>query len=111
MRAAQLYLFLTYEPEGGRWSTLCPGHLTPGKENWYLLYRRLDEPWGWPEHVQKISPPPGLEPPSTQPIVYHYTSYANAASTLMVSSQKKKRPEWVNIYESMAANNELVKPT
>jgi len=29
----------------------------------------------------------------------------------MVSSQKKKRPEWVNIYESIAANNELVKPT
>jgi len=23
----------------------------------------------------------------------------------MVISQKKKRPEWVNIYESMAANN------
>jgi len=110
MRASQLYL-LTYELEGGGWSTPCPGHLTPGKENWYLLYRRLDEPWGWPEHVQKISPPQGLEPPSTQPIVYRYTSYTTAASTLMVSSQKKKRPEWVNIYESIAANNELVKPT
>jgi len=29
----------------------------------------------------------------------------------MVSSQKKKRPEWVNIYECMTANNEFVKPT
>jgi hypothetical protein len=29
----------------------------------------------------------------------------------MVSSQKKKRPEWVNIYECMAANNVFVKPT
>jgi hypothetical protein len=71
----------------------------------------LDEPWGWPEHVRKISPPPGLEPPTAQPIVCCYTSYATAASTIMGSSQKKKRPEWVNIYESMAASNEFVKPT
>jgi hypothetical protein len=61
--------------------------------------------------VQKISPPPGLEPPTAQPIVRRYTNYATAASAIMVSSQKKKRPEWVNIYESMAANNEFVKPT
>jgi hypothetical protein len=88
--ASQLYLFLTSELEGVGWSTPCPGHLTPGEENWYLLYTRLDEPWGWPEHVQKISPPPGLEPPTTQPIVGRYTSHATAASTIMVSSQGKK---------------------
>jgi len=75
------------------------------------MYGRLDERWGWPEHAQKISPPPGLEPPNAQPRVCHYTSYATAASTIMVSSQKKKRPEWVNIYECMTANNEFVKPT
>lgn len=111
MGASHLYLFLTSELEGGGWSTPSPGHLTSGKENCYLMYRRLDEPWGWPEHVQKISPPPGLESPTAQPVVCRYTSYATAASTIMISSQKKKRPEWVNIYESMTANNEFVKPT
>jgi hypothetical protein len=29
----------------------------------------------------------------------------------MLSSQGKKRPEWINIYKGMAANNEFVKPT
>ena len=40
------------------------------------LYRRLDTPHGQSEQVQKISPPPGFDPRTAQPIAGHYTDYA-----------------------------------
>ena len=49
-----------------------PAALPPGKTR-YPLYRRLGGPQGWSGQVQKISPPPGLDPRSVQPLMSRYT--------------------------------------
>jgi hypothetical protein len=60
--------------EGG-WSTPGPGRFTPGKDP-ALLYRRLGGPKGRSERVRKISPPPGLDPRTVQPVASRYTDCA-----------------------------------
>jgi len=49
--------------------------LPPGKTR-YPLYRRLGEPQGRSGQVRKISPPPGFDPRTVQPVVSRYTDYA-----------------------------------
>jgi hypothetical protein len=94
--------FLNLRARGGRRSIPCLSHLTPGNKTQYPLYRRLGEPQDQSEWVQRILPPPELEPPPVQPICC-YTSYTITASIITGSSRQKKRPEWVNIYKSMTA--------
>ena len=48
---------------------------TPGK-TWYPLYRRLGGPQGLSGQVRKISPPPGFDPQTVQPVASRYTDYA-----------------------------------
>jgi hypothetical protein len=57
---------------GGR-STPFSGRFTPGKETRYPLYRRLGGPQGRSERVRKISPPPGFDPRTVQPVTSRYT--------------------------------------
>jgi hypothetical protein len=45
-----------------------PAALPPGKTR-NPLYRRLGGPQGRSEHVRKISPPPGFDPRTVQPVV------------------------------------------
>ena len=47
---------------------------TPGK-TWYPLYRRLGGPQGRSGLVRKISPPPGFDPRTVQPVASRYTHY------------------------------------
>jgi hypothetical protein len=56
-------------------STLCPTHFTPGKETWYLFYRRLGRPLSQPGQVRKILPPLGFYPQIVHSIVSHYINY------------------------------------
>jgi hypothetical protein len=49
--------------------------LPPGKTR-YPLYRRLGGPQGQSGRVQKISPPPGFDPWTAQPIVSSETDWA-----------------------------------
>lgn len=35
---------------------------------WYPLCRMLDGPDGWSEQAQKITPPPGFDPGTIQPV-------------------------------------------
>ena len=49
--------------------------LPPGRTR-YLLYRRLGGPQGRSGRVRKISPPPGFDPRTVQPIARHYTDCA-----------------------------------
>jgi hypothetical protein len=51
----------------------------PGKQTRYPLYRRLGWTQGWSGRVQKISPPPGFDPWTIQPIVSCYTDYTISA--------------------------------
>ena len=60
----------------GEGSASCPGrYLPPGKTR-YTLYRRLGGPQGQSGQVRKISPPPGFDPRTVQPVASRYTDYA-----------------------------------
>jgi len=48
-----------------------PAALPPGK-TWYPLYRRLGGRQGRSGRVRKISPPPGFDPRTVQPIASRY---------------------------------------
>src|SRR5215471_6922191 len=50
--------------------------LPPGKTR-YPLYRRLGEPQGRSGQVRKISPSPGFDPRTVQPVASRYTDYAS----------------------------------
>jgi len=64
-----------------------PGCFTPGKETHYPLYMRLVGPKGQSGRVWKISPPPGFDPWTVQPIVSLYTEYVNLAHVVVVECQ------------------------
>ena len=49
-----------------------PAALPPGKTR-YPLYRRLGRPQGRSGRVRKISPPPGFDPRTVQPVASRYT--------------------------------------
>ena len=49
-----------------------PAGLPLGKTR-YPLYRRLDGPQGPSGRVRKISPPPGFDPRTVQPVASRYT--------------------------------------
>jgi hypothetical protein len=61
-------------------------HLTSGKIR-YPLYRRLGGPQGRSGQVRKISPPPGCDPRTVQPVGSLYTDYATR-STYLLSIQR-----------------------
>jgi hypothetical protein len=48
-----------------------PTALPPGK-TWYPLCRRLGGPHGQSGRMRKISPPPGFDPRTVQPVVIRY---------------------------------------
>jgi hypothetical protein len=54
--------------DGGGWSVSHPGCLTSRRETWYPLYMRLGGPQGLSGWVRKISPPPGFDPWTVQPV-------------------------------------------
>jgi hypothetical protein len=51
----------------------------PGKQTQYPLYRRLGSTQGWSGWVQKISPPPGFDTWTIQPIASCYIDYTISA--------------------------------
>jgi len=55
-----------------------PATLPLGKTQ-YLFYRRLGGPQGRSGQVQKISPPPGFNPRTVQPIASNYTDWTALA--------------------------------
>ena len=57
-------------------------HFTPGKTR-YPLYRRLGGLRDQSGQVRKISPPPGFDPRSVQPIASRYTDCAILANGVM----------------------------
>ena len=51
----------------------------PLRNTRYPLYRRLGAPQGQSERARKISPPPGFDPRTVQPVASRYTDWAIAA--------------------------------
>jgi hypothetical protein len=77
---------MTTAIEVGEGSASRPGRsLPPGKIR-YPFYRRLGEPQDRSGQVRKISPPPGFEPQTVQPIVSFYTGYATRPTCGVVKS-------------------------
>ena len=64
-------LSLTSALDVGVWSTPRPGRFTP-REKRYPLYRGLGGPQGKSIRVLEISPPPGFEPRTVQPVASRY---------------------------------------
>jgi len=60
--------------KGEGWASHPGRSLPPGKTH-YPLYRRLGGPQGRSGQVQKISPPPGFDPRTVQPVANSYTVY------------------------------------
>jgi hypothetical protein len=67
---------MTAALEGGEVSVSRPGRFLPPGKTRYPLYRRLGGSQGRSGQVRKISPPPGLDPRTVQPVVSRYTDYA-----------------------------------
>jgi len=62
--------------EGGERSASCPGRSLPLGKTQYPLYRRLGGLQGRSGQVWKISPPPGFDTQTFQPVASRYTDYA-----------------------------------
>jgi hypothetical protein len=58
------------------WSNPRSGRFNPGKETRYQLYRRQGGPQGRSGRLRKISPPPGFDPQTVQPVASRYTDWA-----------------------------------
>ena len=71
-----LYLFMTTALEGGEGSASRPGRSLPPGKTRYPLYRRLGGPQGRSGQVRKISPPPGFDSRTVQPVASRYTDWA-----------------------------------
>jgi hypothetical protein len=74
-------LSLTSALEGVGGQRNAPAVLTPGKTR-YPLYRRLGGPKGRSRRLRKISPPPGFDPRTVQPVASCYTDWATPAHPL-----------------------------
>ena len=75
---------MTTALEGGEGSASRPGHSLPPGKTRYPLYRRLGGPQGWSGQVQKISPPPGFDSRTVQPVASRYTDWAIPAPCLRI---------------------------
>jgi hypothetical protein len=67
---------MTTALEGGEGSASRPGRSLPPGKTRYPLYKRLGGLQGLSEQVRKISPPPGFDPRTVQPVASRYTGYA-----------------------------------
>ena len=65
--------FLDHGTKRGDVSASRPGRSLPPGKTRYPLYRRLDGPQGRSGQVRKISPPPGFDPQTVQPVASRYT--------------------------------------
>jgi hypothetical protein len=74
--AFRLYSFLTTALEGSEGAASRPGRFLPTGKTRYPLYRRLGGPESRSGQVWKISPPPGFDTRTVQPVASRYTDYA-----------------------------------
>ena len=65
-----------------------PAALYPSGKTRYPLYRRLAGPQGPCGQVRKISPPPGFDPRTVQPVASRYTDWAIPAHAFHSNTQE-----------------------
>ena len=66
-------LFLDHDTRRGEGSASRPDRSLPPGKTRYPLYRQLGGPQGRSGQVRKISPPPGFDPQTVQPVASCYT--------------------------------------
>ena len=74
-----------------------PGRSLPPRKTRYPLYRRLGGPQCQSGQVWKISPPPGFDPRTVQPVASRYTDYATRLTGFYNRVQKclLRGTDWV----------------
>ena len=77
-------LFQASALEGGEGSASRPGSTLPPGKTRYPMYRQLGGPQGRSGHVRKISPPPGFNPRTVQPVGSRYTVYATRPTEVRI---------------------------
>ena len=75
----------------GGWLTPRPGRFIPWKETRYSFYSRLGGPQGRSGRVWKISPPPGSDARSVQPVVSHCNDWDTLTHYLKIISVNEWR--------------------
>jgi len=68
-------LYLTSALEGGEGSASRPGRTLPTGKTRYPFYRKQFGSVGRSGHVLEISPPPGFDPTTAQPVGTRYIEY------------------------------------
>ena len=81
-------LFHDHGTRRGWGSASRPGHSLPLGKTRYPLYRRLGGPQGRSGQVRKISPPPGFDPRTIQPVASHYTDSATRPTLFTIDTRK-----------------------
>ena len=74
---------MTTTLEGGEGSASRPSRYLPAGKTRYPLYRRLGRPQDRSAQVGKISPPPGFDPWTVQPVASRYTDCATRPTSKM----------------------------
>jgi len=69
-------LFHDHGTRRGEGSASRTGRSLPPGKTLYPLYKRLGGPQGRSGKASKISPPPGFDPRTVQPVASRYTDYA-----------------------------------
>ena len=80
-RGIDLLYFLASALGRGEGSVSRPGRTLPAGKTWYPLCRRLGGPQGQSGQVWKISPTPGFDPHTVQPVGSRYTDYTTRLTT------------------------------
>ena len=75
---------MTTALEGGEGSASRPGRSLPQGKTRYPLYRRLGGLQGRSGQVRNISPPPGFDPRTVQPVASRYTDWATQPTWITV---------------------------
>jgi hypothetical protein len=73
-------LSLTSALDGGRWSTPRPDRFSSGEDTRYPSYNRLGGTQGRSGRIRKISPPPGVDPRTVQPIAIPVAALVHSMS-------------------------------
>ena len=87
-------LFLTSALEGGEGSESRPGRTLPPRKTPYPFYRRLGGPQGRSRQVRKISPLPGFDPRTDQPVGSRYTDFATRPTW---NATNMLNPKWSRV--------------
>jgi hypothetical protein len=100
---------LTSTPFGSWWSALSPGRFNRRKETLYPFRRRMGGPQNRSGRVRRMSPPPGFDPRTVQPIASRCIDYSMPAH-FRLSKLTDNKLSWKTRNTGKILNDEGLKP-